>query len=400
MRAHTKNYEQYPDPKIPLAPVLSGQSLRLSSNYKDIDSILSCNETMHITSGRAGIVLALKDAGVVSGDEVLLPAYHSLSMIPPVTWCAASTVFYQINIDTCINNEDIEKKITPHTKAMIVTHYFGILQDLTKVRELCDKKNIALIEDCAHAFFGAKNGAVVGTQGDYAIASSMKFFPCFDGGILASSNKKLSNITLEHQPISLQLKSLFNILERSVGYSRLGIFGKILKKILALKSVTWAIIKNVNSTNRELTRVAAATEGGYDLDESWIHKNISTASGIIVNKSNGSRIVKKRRENYKKIYDSMKHLSTAYPLFEAIDDHCVPLLFPLYVKNPQQAFDTLKRQGVPIWRFGEHLDPRITIDEYPDSIKLSKHVLQFPCHQELSTAEIDWMLTLIKQAIK
>lgn len=400
MRAHAKNYEHYPDPEIPLAPVLSGHSLKLSSNYKDIDSILSCHEAIHITSGRAGIAIALQHAGVASGNEVLLPAYHSLSMIPPVTWCAASPVFYQVNIDTSINNEDIEKKITPDTKAIIVTHYFGVLQNLKQVRELCDKKNIVLIEDCAHAFFGAKNGMVVGTLGDYAIASSMKFFPCFDGGILASSNKKLGNIALESQPSSLQLKSFFNIFERSVDYSRLGIFGIILKKILALKTVMWSIVKNVNSTSRELTRVAAATEGGYGLDESWIYKKISSPSSIIVKKSDASRIVKKRRENYKKIYNSMKHLSNAYPLFEEIDDHCVPLVFPLYVKNPERAFNTLKRQGVPIWRFGENLDPRITIDEYPDSIKLSKHVLQFPCHQELSTAEIDWMLTLIKQAIK
>lgn len=400
MSTHTQNSRPYPNPVIPLAPIMSGKSFTLSFDYSSINSILTCSETLHITSGRAGIALALEHAGVAQHDEVLIPAYHSKSMIPPVYWREALPVFYQVNMDTSINNEDIENKITPRTKAIIVTHYFGILQNLSQVRTLCDQRNIILIEDCAHAFFGAKEGVAVGTCGDYAIASSMKFFPCFDGGVLASSNRQLSNINLQPQPLSLQLKAFFNIIERAVVYERFGFLGTLLKGALKIKELAWTFIKKISKTSRHLPIGAASSEGGFSLDKNWIHKKISLASMSVIKTSHCSRIIKSRIENYQKIHEALKNLSGAHPLFEEIDDNCVPMVYPLFVENPEPVFDRLKRQGVPIWRFGENLDEQITYDIFPNSITLSTHILQFPCHQELSSTEINWMITQIKQAIQ
>lgn len=390
----------YPSPAIPLAPVLSEKSIKLSHESRKVNSILSNSEQLHVTSGRAGIALALEHAGVTEKDEVLIPAYHCESMISPVQWRAATPVFYRVNADTSINDEDIESKITSFTKVIIVTHYFGRIQDLSKVKEFCEKKGISLIEDCAHAFFGAKGGIPVGTVGDYAIASSMKFFPCFDGGVLASSKHSLNTIQLEPQPTSLQLKSFFNIFERSIHYGRFGFLGKFLKAILKAKELTWNSIKRLRRSSVSNPVGPSSSEGGYGLDENWIHTNTSTPSLIIIKKNDYKRIISKRRSNYEKVYTSLTGLKNAHPLFDALDEESVPLVFPLFVNKPDEAFDTLKRQGVPIWRFGEFLDKQIDNDLCSNSMTLSAHVFQFPCHQELTQKELDWMIEKIIHVIK
>lgn len=400
MNMQQKNRVFYPSPAIPLAPVLSEKSIKFSSKSREVNSILSNSQQIHVTSGRAGIALALEHAGIAEKDEVLIPAYHCESMISPVLWRAATPVFYQINADTSINDDNILSKITSSTKAIIVTHYFGRIQDLCKVKELCKEKSIVLIEDCAHAFFGSKGGVPVGTIGDYAIASSMKFFPCFDGGVLASSKHSLNAINLESQPISLQLKSFFNIVERAINYGRFGFLGKLLKAILKVKELAWNSIKHLRKSSGSTAISPSSSEGGYGLDQNWIHKNTSTPSLMTIKKSDYKRIISKRRANYEKLYTALVGLENAHPLFNTLNEECVPLVFPLFVNTPEKAFDTLKCQGIPIWRFGEFLDDQINQEVCPNSMRLSAHVFQFPCHQELTSQELDWMIEKIIHAIK
>lgn len=394
----TPDYSQYPAPAIPLAPVLSGYSL-FRKKAQEPASILDLPYKLHVTSGRAAIALALEHAGIGKDDEVLIPALHCESMISPSLWREATPVFFRVHPDTRIDLADITHKITPRTKAIIVTHYFGFLQTLTELRQLCDQHNLVMIEDCAHAFFGETEGQSVGSSGDYAIASSMKFFPCYDGGVLASKHS-LAGIQLHNPAHAFQLKSFFNIVERGSHYQRFGIAGKLLKALITLKESLWKQLKKRMGHAQNQGSAPASSDGGYGLDVHWIHKHISWASGFVIRNSNKSRIAQARRANYRHIEAALSSLSTARPLHPSLPDGCVPLVFPLVVDNPKAAFDTLKRQGVPIWRFGEYLDPQITDELCPASTQLSAHVFQFPCHQELKQEELDWMLSKIKAVIK
>ena len=394
------DYTDYPTPFTPLAPVLSSNSLTFSTKKsKRQRSILSCNNKLQLTSGRAAIAIALEHAGITQNDEVLVPAYHCESMISPVLWREATPVFFRIKINTAIDIDDIISKITTKTKAIIVTHYFGFLQDLMLVRKLCTEHNIILIEDCAHAFFGSLNNQPVGSIGDYAIASSMKFFPCYDGGVLASSTRTLSNIQRNKPAASFQIKAFFNIVERAIYYKRFGLAGKGINAIVKVKEWLWNNIKSIRGKHHT-SNSPASSDGGYGLEESWIHKSTSLSSRFIINQSNMTRIIEKRKENYQKLYQALSQLETARPLFKNINSSFVPLVFPLFVEVPEKSFDRLKKQGVPIWRFGEYLDKKITKAFCPNSTALSAHVFQFPCHQELTNEELNWIISTIKETIK
>ena len=81
-----------------------------------------------------------------------MPAYHSLSMIPPVLWRGATPVFYRVGPDAAVDLDDAGGKVTPATRAIMVTNYFGFPQDLAAVRAFCDARGLSMLEDCAHAF--------------------------------------------------------------------------------------------------------------------------------------------------------------------------------------------------------------------------------------------------------
>lgn len=388
----------YPPPSIPLSPVLSGHRLHLSGDRKldkDAHSILANPNILHVTSGRAAIALALEHSRVAEGDEVLVPAFHCESMVSPVKWRGASPVFYKICGDTTVNLDDIKQKLSAKTKAIIVTHYFGFIQNMTPIVQLCNQRGLILIEDCAHAFFGIKDGKSVGTWGDYSIASCMKFFPVYDGGILASTKHNLNSLKLEPPSIFFQIKSPLNTIQTAISYKRLGWPGVIINYLTTAAEGAWRLFKQASGRKKSGISGPSSSGGGYGLEEEWIHCRSSWFSTLVIKHQRVRRIAEERRKNYLKLHKALCGLPHSHTLYETLPEGIVPLVFPLYVDYPEQHFDKLKRAGVPIWRFGEYLDDEITEEVCSNSVDLSEHVFQFPCQQELSEDELNWMINQI-----
>ena len=385
----------YPEPKFPISPVLSRYSCKLHKQEASQESILNTKSHVHVSSGRAAIALALEHANIGKDDEVLIPAYHCESMVSPIRWRKSAPIFYKINSDTTINEEDIESKVTSKTKAIIATHYFGFIQDLSNLRKFCDRHELLLIEDCAHAFFGIKNGSNVGSIGDYAIASSMKFFPVYDGGLLASNHISLRSFRLHKPPLTFTLKATLNVIEHAIESRRLGTPGRLAKGLLAIKSILWGGLKKLTNKSETTITGPGSSEGGHDLDEHWIHKTASYSSKYLIEHANFSRIVESRRQNFTRLHESIAHLSGITPLYKSLPENVVPLVYPIFVEEPEKHFAPLKKLGVPIWRFGEFLDDAITNAVCENSVKFSAHIFQLPCHQELKQEELDWLIEKI-----
>lgn len=388
----------YPKPTIPLSALL-GFNVKTQTNPPAVPSVFDVKFSCMATSGRYAIALALEHAKLNIGDEVLIPAYHCEAMIAPVKWIGAIPKYYRINADTSINFDDITLKITANTKAIMVSHYFGFLQDLTEIRQLCNQHGIILIEDCAHALFGRHNGHSVGKIGDYAIASSMKFLPLYEGGLLCSETIDLSTIPLTAPNALFQLKSLINILEKSIAYGKLGKLGTFLNSLLKLKNSVWNKLKNRNTAKPTLVMAPSSSEGGSDLDASWVHKTISLPSKLIIKFSKLNNVAQRRRDNYLKLHAALANLPNSRPLFKTLPKDVVPWVYPLYVNKPEAYFHRLKTQGIPIWRFGEFLAPEVDYNLCAISMEYSRHIFQFPCHQSLTESELDWMITRITKTL-
>jgi len=384
----------FPRARIPTAPVLSLESFSGDKDQR-VPSVLDAGGVEYVTSGRVAIALALQQMKIGKNDKVLLPAYHCIAMVEPLIQAKATPVFYKINSDTSVDLDDIQARLDGSTKLLIVVHYFGFPQNLSKLRIFCDEHNMLLLEDCAHSFFGEYDGRPLGSFGDYAIASTIKFFPASEGGCLVSSRHSISSLHLESAGVAFEIKATLNTLERGFEYGRMGFLQKLIYLPMLLKNFIWGLVKKRVSSEK-IDFGPGASDDGFVIEKRWRNKESSFFSKYLTKRVSQTRIATCRRKNYLTLLEALTGLPGCHPLFAKLPDGVIPYVFPLIVDEPEKIFKPLKNIGVPIIRFGEFLWHSIDANIYPVSTSLSKQVFQFPCHQELMPEELDWMIREIK----
>lgn len=383
------NYEL----RLPASPLLSWAAF--TGGRRTIPSVLEAGPALLLTSGRAALGLALTLMALKPGDQVLLPAYHSVSVSAPVRWAGAECVFYRIHPDTSPDLTDLAQRIGPRTRLVIAVHYFGFPQPLGALRDLCRERGILLLEDCAHTLFGRSEDAPVGHSGDYAIASLMKFYPVFDGGALVSARHDLSAVPVRRDSGSFELKAACNTLERALHWQRLRPLPLLLAPLLGIKQRLWQTLKR---RTLAAPRSSPASEGGSAFDPGWIDKTMSLTSRAVLHSVSAERIAVRRRAHYQRLLDAVAGLPGGRPLFDRLPDTAVPYLFPLYLERPDTVLPILRRYGIPILHFAEQL-PAAATAVCPVSADLSRRLIQLPCHQELTADELQQLCTGVRAAL-
>jgi dTDP-4-amino-4,6-dideoxygalactose transaminase len=387
----------FPPSPIPRSPVLSAAAFRHDA-HPPVPSILDAGAVRHVTSGRVAIALALRAMGVGPGDQVLVPSYHCASMVEPVAWSGATPVFYRIGADTAVDLADIAAKRSTATRVLMVTNYFGFPQALPQLRAFCDHHGLLLLEDCAHSFLGACAGRPLGSFGDYAVASSMKFYPVYEGGCLISARHALSAIALRSAGAGFEAKVAINTLEDGCAHGRLGLLRWLIRLPMALKTSLWTQIKAANPA-RAQQFTPGSSDGGFDFDPAWLDKRSSLFSRLMLRLVSRRRMGALRRRNYLMLRDAVAGLPGCRPLRTDLPDQVYPWVLPLWVNRPEPVFQALKQAGVPVLRFGEFLSAEVDVTVCPHSVALSRHVLQFPCHQELRDDELAWLAAQLRAAL-
>ncbi|MCC6531357.1 MAG: DegT/DnrJ/EryC1/StrS aminotransferase family protein [Burkholderiales bacterium] len=387
----------YPRERIPKNAVLTAGMFRTPSDPVPA-SFLDVGCSKFVSSGSMAIRLCLTHAAIGAGDTVLLPAYHCISMVEPVVWRGATPRFYRIHDDTSIDLADVRSKLDRSARALIVPHYFGFAQDAGRIREFCDRHGLIYVEDCAHAFFGSHADRPLGAFGDYAIASPWKFFPTFDGGLLASSRIDLDDARLAGPGAYYHCKAALNALEYAFDYGRLGALKIALSLPLRAKSYLWRNVKTVDPEVPSPNTQSPDSAG--EQCSRWHAQAMSWPSRLTIALAATASIAARRRRNYQKLEAALRGSSGCRALFSGLPDAVVPQVFPLLVDDPDRVFPQLKHAGVPIIRFGEFLWPGVDERTCPQTMDLSRRVLQFPCHQDLRPEELDWMIATIHHVVE
>lgn len=139
----------------------------------------------------------LGERAIKKGDEVIGVAAGFPTTVNPIVQFGAVPVFVDVCMDTHnINVDLIEDAITPKTKAIMLAHTLGNPFNLSRIREICDKYNLWLIEDCCDALGAKHDGRMVGTWGDIA---TLSFYPAHhitmgEGGAVFTNNPQLKVI--------------------------------------------------------------------------------------------------------------------------------------------------------------------------------------------------------------
>jgi dTDP-4-amino-4,6-dideoxygalactose transaminase len=149
-----------------------------------------------VSSGTAALHLALLAVGASGGDEVVLPSLNFVAAANAVVHTGAEPVFCDVSglLDPNLDVDDLEAAIGPATKAIVALHFGGTPCDIDRIVSLAADREIAVIEDAAHAPGAFHNGRMCGTFGRVGCFSffSNKNLPTGEGGMLVTDDDELA----------------------------------------------------------------------------------------------------------------------------------------------------------------------------------------------------------------
>ena len=310
---------------------------------------VSCN------SGTDALFLILKSLKIQSGDEVITTAQSWISTSEVINNCKAKPVFVDTKNDFNIDEDLIEKKITKRTKAIIVVHLYGYPANMIKIKNICIKNKIFLIEDCAQAHFSKFNNKFVGTFGD---ASAFSFFPTKNLGSYGDAGCVITNN-----------KSLY-------------------KKI--------KVLANHGSKDRK------------NFKQDGINSRMDTIQSIILNeKLKKIKTEIKYKQKIFKYYFKLLSKNNKIQLPDYKNDRFTNYhLLTLRCSKRNKLKKFLKTKGIETGIYYDFLLPKLFVNKHSNKIKFKnseenlKKILSFPINKNLSTVDVKYICKYINMFYK
>lgn len=148
-----------------------------------------------LNSATAALHLALIAIDIAKRDEVIVPSLTFVSTAHVAMYVGAKPVFADVEKDTlCLSPDDVEKKITKKTRAIIPVHYGGHPVNMIALKKLAEKHNLVIIEDAAHACGSVYRNRKIGSISPFTCFSfhAVKNLATGDGGIITTNNSKVA----------------------------------------------------------------------------------------------------------------------------------------------------------------------------------------------------------------
>ena len=152
---------------------------------------LGVRHTVGLTSCTAGLQLAMLAFGIGPGDEVITTPMTFAATSNTVMHTGAKPVFVDVDPATALFDlDEVERAITPRTRAIIAVHLYGLMADMQRLRAIADRHGLKLIEDCAHAIEPNRDGTRPGQLSDAACFSfyATKTITCGEGGAVVTND--------------------------------------------------------------------------------------------------------------------------------------------------------------------------------------------------------------------
>jgi len=170
---------------------ISDETTALEDDHKKWLGVKHC--VAH-NNGTGAIHAALHAFDIGPGDEVIVPSATWWASVMPVLHCGGIPVFAETEAE-CIGLDpaDVQRKITPRTKAMVVVHLFGMPSKMNELLAIARKHGLKVLEDASHAHGATYHGQPVGTLADAAVFSMQanKLVPSAEGGVFLTNDDQL-----------------------------------------------------------------------------------------------------------------------------------------------------------------------------------------------------------------
>jgi len=193
-RPHTKDLQ-----KIFIKTLKSGNFIlgpELSEFEKNFSSYIGVNHSIGVSSGTSALYLSLKYLDFPKGSEIITIGNSYLAAVSTIFLAGLKPIFADIGEDLNIDLNDVEKKITKKTKAIVIVHLTGQPANMRKALYLKKKYNLKIIEDCSQAvgamYFNKKVGSL-GDVGCFSLHPLKNLGAIGDAGIITTNNLKMAN---------------------------------------------------------------------------------------------------------------------------------------------------------------------------------------------------------------
>ena len=158
---------------------------------QEVAKLMGTRYAVAVNSGTTALLVALSGLGVGPGDEVIVPGYTFIASISSIIYARAIPILAEVDRSLNLDPEDVRRKITPRTKAIMVVHMLGNPARLDELKAIADDHGLLLIEDCAQAPGASYKGRRVGSIGDTGTYSFniFKTITAGDGGMLVTDDE-------------------------------------------------------------------------------------------------------------------------------------------------------------------------------------------------------------------
>jgi dTDP-4-amino-4,6-dideoxygalactose transaminase len=160
---------------------------------RELEDLTGARHCLGMNSCTSALLSGLWACGFEPGAEILVPGYTFVASMAAVAYAGCRVVPVEIDESLSIDPDDVERKITARTRAILCVHMLGMPCDMARLTEIAARHNLVLIEDCAQAAGGKFRGQALGTFGQFG-AFSLNVFKTFtagDGGVMLTNDTKL-----------------------------------------------------------------------------------------------------------------------------------------------------------------------------------------------------------------
>jgi dTDP-4-amino-4,6-dideoxygalactose transaminase len=315
---------------------------------------------------------------VTPSVTVLVPDYNSGNEVLALQAAGATLHFYRIGRDMQPDLEDIERLCRLHDPDVLyVIHYLGWPQPLADLKEICRRRTMLLVEDCALSLLSEPDGEPLGAVGDWSIFCLYKTLPVPNGALLVQNTMPLDGL----DRLRLRKAGAASVLGRIAELLVQRVRGRMDGVGNALQSAKRAAGKAVGALE-----VARSTVGDIGFDLSDVDLRMSVASERLIKRFDFDGIRRRRVANYQTLASALNgHVK---PLHANLADGVCPLIYPIVVDDKSSTAKSLRQAGIEPLEFWNHGADRSDLGS--DSVRyLRSHVLGLPVHQDLSPRQID-----------
>ena len=318
------------------------------------------------------------------GLTVLATDYNSGNEVLAMRAAGAAIRYCPIGRDLRLDPLEVERLCERHAPDVLyVIHYAGWPQPMPALADVCRRRNILLVEDCALSLLSACDGRPLGSFGDWSVFCLYKTLPLPNGAVLVQ-NTVDPGVANAIDALALHPAGAASAAGRIAEL----MVQRLRSRADRIGSALYGLKRSAGRAASAL-RVRRANVGdiGFEIDD--VDLAISTVSTRLLRRLDLDEIRQRRIANYRRLADRLDGYVT--PLFGTLPAGVCPLFFPVLVPNKHEAAVALQTRGVDALEFW---NDRVELEDGEVSAAerfFRTHVLELPVHQDLTARHIDHM---------